>query len=86
MATDHKQAAPTAPLLPCTVEHYSMMLPWPIDGKPGQCWGNKCSAYAQVNDTWGYCLFHQAIRAMANDAKRGNPEVRRVLEKLGVKS
>ena len=71
--------------LPCSVEHYSMMVPWPVDGKPGQCWGSACSAWSPVNDGWGYCLFHQAIRAMANDAKRGNQDVRRVLEKLGVK-
>lgn len=86
MATDRKQDAPEAPMLPCSVEHYSMMTPWPVDGKPGKCWGAKCTAYAPVNDGWGYCLFHQAIRAMANDAKKGNAEVRRVLEKLGVKS
>lgn len=71
--------------LPCTVEHYSLMTPWPANGKPGQCLGATCAAFSPVNDGWGYCLFHQAIRAMANDAKRGNVEVRRVLEKLGVK-
>ncbi len=71
--------------LPCSVEHYSMMTPWPVDGKPGKCWGSACSAWSPVNDGWGYCLFHQAIRTMANDAKKGNAEVRHVLEKLGVK-
>ena len=85
MAADRKQDAPEAPALPCSVEHYSMMVPWPVDGKPGQCWGSACSAWSPVNDGWGYCLFHQAIRAMANDAKCGNADVRRVLEKLGVK-
>lgn len=72
MTTERKTDAPEAPALPCSIEHYSLMTPWPADGKPGQC--------------WGYCLFHQAIRLMGNDAKRGNEEVRRVLEKLGVKS
>lgn len=70
--------------LPCTVEHYSLLTPWPADGKPGKCLGCECSAFQQVNDTWGYCGFHQAIRAMVIDARRGNPEVRRVLGKLGV--
>lgn len=80
MAADRKQDAPEAPALACSVEHYSLMVPWPVDGKPG-----KCTAYTPVNDGWGYCLFHQAIRAMANDAQKGNAEVRRVLEKMGVK-
>lgn len=71
--------------LPCSIAHYSLMTPLPANGKPGECWGAKCFAYAPVNDGWGYCLFHQALRLMSNDAKHGNVEVRRVLEKLGVK-
>ena len=78
-------SAPAASPLPCTVEHYAFMTPWPVSGKPGKCLGYECSAFQQVNDTWGYCGFHQAIRAMVIEARRGNPEVRRVLEKLGVR-
>lgn len=85
METDNKHADPAGSPLPCSVEHYSLMTPWPADGKPGKCWGAKCTAYSPVNDGFGFCLFHQAIRLMVNDAKRGNEDVRRVLEKLGVK-
>lgn len=76
----------TSVTLPCSVELYARQQPWPSEGKPGECLGVSCQAFSSVNDSWGYCAFHQAIRAMVNDAKHGNAEVRRVLGLLGVKS
>lgn len=61
------------------------MKPLPAVGAPGQCYGADCEAFNQINNAFGYCLFHQAIRAMVVDANKGNVEVRRVLEKLGVR-
>ncbi|MBS0586371.1 MAG: hypothetical protein JSS37_00055 [Proteobacteria bacterium] len=70
--------------LPCTVEQYKQMRPYPVEGLPGKCLGQQCDAFGQVNPGWGYCIFHAAIRAMVHDAKRGNVKVREVLERMGV--
>lgn len=70
--------------LPCTVEQYRQMRPYPVEGLSGKCLGQQCDAFGQVNSGWGYCIFHAAIRAMVHDAKCGNVEVRGVLERMGV--
>lgn len=70
--------------LPCAIEQYKQMRPYPVQGLPGKCLGHQCDAFNQVNPDWGYCIFHAGIRAMVHDAKRGNVEVARILERMGI--